>query len=162
VRSSNRAPEVGGRSGRAAQCGADRGSASVEFLAAGILLLVPLVYLVIVVASVQSAALAIEGAARQGARVFVQSATIADGEAGALRALELALADHGVVADTRIMIACAPVAADCLAPRNWVTVEVAARLPLPFVPAFVGVDAPALIPLHASATHQVSRFGAGR
>lgn len=40
------------------------------FLAAGLLLLVPFIYLVILVATVQLAALATEGAARQAARVF--------------------------------------------------------------------------------------------
>ena len=41
---------------------ADEGSASIEFLTAGLLLLVPIIYLVILVAVVQSAALATEGA----------------------------------------------------------------------------------------------------
>jgi len=72
------------RSSRAAD---DAGSASIEFLTAGMLLLVPIVYLVILVAAVQSAALATEGAARQAARVFVQAASVQSGEEGAARAI---------------------------------------------------------------------------
>jgi hypothetical protein len=135
----------------------DRGSASVEFLTAAVLLLVPIVYLVIVVATVQSAALAIEGAARQGARVFVQSPSVDLGAAAVTRALDLALADHGVQAETRVTISCAPASNNCLARRGWVTVQIDARVPLPLIPGpFSG---PPAIPLLASATQQVSRFG---
>jgi hypothetical protein len=140
----------------------DTGSASVEFLGAGILLLVPLIYLIVLLSTVQSAALAIEGAARQGARVFVQSSTAEAGQAGIARALELALADHGVAAETRVTVACTPISPECLAPRTSVTVEIQARVPLPLIPAFADVRAPALIPLQASATQQVSRFGPTR
>ncbi|MBA8847428.1 hypothetical protein [Microcella alkalica] len=137
----------------------DAGSASIEFLTAGMLLLVPIVYLVILVASVQSAALATEGAARQAARVFVQAPSIEAGEASAARALELALADHGVSAETRVTITCTPDPADCLARRSWVTVRIDARVPLPLVPPFLDVRAPLVVPLEAASTQQVSRFG---
>lgn len=137
----------------------DEGSASIEFLTAGILLLVPIVYLVILVATVQSAALATEGAARQAARVFVQAPSVEAGEAGAARALELALADHGVTAEARVTISCSPDPADCLARRSWVTVRVDARVPLPLVPPLLEVRAPLAVPIEATSTQQVSRFG---
>lgn len=144
------------RSSRAAD---DAGSASIEFLTAGILLLVPIVYLVILVASVQSAALATEGAARQAARVFVQAPSVEIGEAGAARALALALDDHGVSAETRVTITCAPDPADCLARRSWVTVRIDVRVPLPLVPPLLDVRAPLAVPVEATSTQQVSRFG---
>ncbi|HSP76545.1 MAG TPA: hypothetical protein VLO31_10065, partial [Cryobacterium sp.] len=50
---------------------AERGSASLEFITAGLILLVPLVYLVLAMAALQGGALAVEGAARQAARVYV-------------------------------------------------------------------------------------------
>lgn len=137
---------------------ADDGSASIEFLTAGLLLLVPIIYLVILVAAVQSAALATEGAARQAARVFVQAPTVEAGEQAAVRALALALEDHAVNAETRITIACAPDPADCLARRSWVTVTIDARVPLPLVPSILDLAAPAAVPLEASATQRVSRF----
>ena len=46
----------------------DDGSASLEFITVGVLLLVPLVYLVLVVSSLQAASLAVEGAAQQASR----------------------------------------------------------------------------------------------
>jgi hypothetical protein len=165
VRRSNPAAERNRRRAESApaECGRrgrdDRGSASVEFLTASVLLLVPIVYLVIVIATVQSAALAIEGAARQGARVFVQSPSVELGAAAATRALELSLSDHGVDAETRVTISCAPVPNDCLARRAWVTVQIDARVPLPLIPG--PFTSPPAIPLLASATQQVSRFGGG-
>lgn len=159
MRRSNRAadpaPDGGGLRLRLA---GDEGSASLEFMTAGLLLLVPIVYLVILVSTVQSAALAVEGAARQAARVFVQSPSVEAGQVAAARALELALADHGVAAESRIAIICSPEPVDCLARRNWVTVRIDARVPLPLAPPVLDLRVPLAVPLEASATQQVSRF----
>ena len=144
--------------GRAASTSRDDGSASIEFLVGGLLLLVPIVYLVVLVATVQSAALATEGAARQAARVFVQAPSVEAGEAAAARALELALLDHGVSADSSIAITCRPEPTDCLARRGWVTVSINASVPLPLVPSILEVTAPLAVTIEATATQQVSRF----
>lgn len=141
----------------------DRGSASLEFLTAGFLMLVPLVYLILTLGAIQSAALATEGAARQAARVFVQSESTAAGTAAALRALELALADHGIEAEgTSLSISCAPRPDACLTRRGRVTIEVAARVPLPLVPPVFDLRVPLAVPVEASATQQVSRFWGAR
>lgn len=143
--------------------GSDRGSASLEFLVAGLLMLVPLVYLILTLGAVQSAALATEGAARQAARVFVQAATVAEGAKAAQRALDLALADHGVTAQgTTLAITCSPRPDACLTRRGWVTVEVAVRVPLPLVPPVFDLRVPLALPVEASATQQVSRFWGAR
>ena len=51
----------------------DDGTATLEFITAGLILLLPLVYLVLSMAAIQGGALAVEGAARQAVRVFVQA-----------------------------------------------------------------------------------------
>ncbi len=141
----------------------DRGSASLEFLTAGLLMLVPLVYLILTLGAIQSAALATEGAARQAARVFVQAPTVGEGATAAQRAFDLALADHGVDAqDTTLTISCAPRPTECLTRRGWVTVEVSARVPLPLVPPVFDLRVPLAVPVEASATQQVSRFWGAR
>ena len=141
----------------------DRGSASLEFLTAGMLLLVPLVYLVLALGAIQSAALAAEGAARQAARVFVQAESTPAGSAAAERALALALADHGVQAsDVALSIRCSPVPTQCHTRRGWVTVEVSVRVPLPLLPPVVEFGGPLSVPIDASATQQVSRFWGAR
>lgn len=142
---------------------ADRGSASLEFLVAGLLMLVPLVYLILTLGTIQSAALATEGAARQAARVFVQAPSTAAGAAAAQRALDLALADHGLAAsEATLRITCAPRPAQCHTRRGWVTVEVAVRVPLPLVPPVFDLRVPLAVPVEASATQQVSRFWGAR
>lgn len=141
----------------------DDGSASLEFLTAGMLLLIPTVYLIIAIAVVQSAALATEGAARHAARVFVQAPGTEEGAVAATRALELALADHGVTSvESSLTITCAPVADQCHTRRGWVTVSVQTRVALPLVPAALDIAAPLSIPVEAQATQQVSRFWGSR
>ena len=139
----------------------DTGSASLEFVTVGLILMLPLVYLVLAVSAIQGGALAVEGAARQAARVFVESPTERDARVAADRAVRFALADHGVADDTvSVVIACAE--QPCLTRRAFVTVSVELVVPLPLVPPVIVGDFPLAVPLHATATQQVSRFwGAG-
>lgn len=141
----------------------DTGSASIEFLTVGLLLLVPLVYLVIALAAVQGAALGVEGAARQASRVFVQSPDEGAAEAAAAVAVDVTLHDYGVDAGgARIRITCAPHPDRCLARRALVTVRIDATVTLPLVPPALGAALPVRVPVEATATEQVSRFwGAG-
>ena len=140
----------------------DVGSASLEFVTVGLVLLVPLVYLVLAMSSIQAGALAVEGAARQAARVFVQSADAASAQASAVTAVEFALADHGIDPDAAdIEIRCDPQPRDCLTRQGFVTVTVALSVPLPLVPDVLDGDFPVAIPLTATATQQVSRFWNG-
>ncbi|MDM4764112.1 hypothetical protein QT381_13960 [Galbitalea sp. SE-J8] len=135
----------------------DTGSASIELITAGVLLLVPLVYLVLVVSAVQGAALAVEGGARQAARVFVQQADAASARAAAQRAVDLALDDFGLDSGSaRVEVACSE--PDCLASRSFVTVRVRASVALPLVPPVLRLNVATAVPVGASATEQVSRF----
>lgn len=137
----------------------DAGSAALEFVTVGLILLVPLVYLVLTMAAIQAGSLAAEGAARQAARVFVQSLTIADGSAAAARAVEFALGDHGIdPADAEIAITCVPQPGACLTRRGTVTVRVELSVPLPLAPTVLLGDFPLDVPIAATATQQVSRF----
>lgn len=139
--------------------GGDEGSASIEFITVGILLLAPTVYLVLALSSIQSASFAVEGAARHASRVFVQSATVAHGEAAASRAVAVTLADYGIdAADAEVVITCRPNPADCLARRGFVTVTITTIAPLPFFPAVLEADIPPGVPIDSVATEQVSRF----
>lgn len=140
----------------------ESGSASLEFLTAGLVLLVPLVYLVLMLSTVQAAALAVEGAARQGARVFAQAPDAAAGESALQRAVGVALADHGLEPDAAsVSLVCAPDPGDCLHRGGTVTVSVTTTVPLVPVPAAIASDLPAAVPLQASATVPVSRFRSG-
>jgi Flp pilus assembly protein TadG len=138
------------------------GSASLEFLGVGVLLLVPVVYLVLTLAALQAGALAAEGAARQAARSYVLAATPEEAAARADRAVELTLADYGVdPSAAEVSVACAPDPATCLSRRALVTVTVGIRVPLPLAPAALDVGTPLSVGMTGVSTQQVSRFWSG-
>ena len=139
---------------------ADAGSASLEFVAAGLILLLPIVYLVLALASIQAGAFAAEAAARQAARLFVQAQTLEAAQEVADRAIQFALADYGVDEDdASVEITCVPAA--CLEPGSIVTVVVTVSVPLPLVPAVLQGDFPLQVTLEGVAAQRVSRFGTG-
>jgi hypothetical protein len=135
----------------------ERGSASLEFLTVGIILLVPLVYLVLALAAIQAGALGVEGAARQAARVAVSLTAEAGSDAAVARAVQVALADYGIDAGAAsVTVHCDRAACDEAGAR--VSVSVAARVDLPLVPDFLALSAVGSVPVEASATQTVSRF----
>ena len=147
------------RSSRFPRMGDDEGTASLEFLTAGLILLVPLVYLILAMSSIQAASLSVEGATRQAARVFVQSKTVPEARASAELAVKFALADYGVdVKQATVKITCSPHPSKCLTRHGFVTVTVSASVPLPLKPPALDFKTPLTVPVTATATQQVSRF----
>lgn len=141
----------------------EQGSASLEFLTVGLILMVPLVYLVLAVSALQAGALAAEGAARQAARAFVQAPDEGAGQSAAGRALAVTLADYGLAAEEGVLeFDCSDGQPGCLVRGEIVTVSVRVQVTLPFVPDVLGLAGRASVPLAASATQRVSKFwGAG-
>ena len=90
----DRAPA--GRSGKRMQ--RDRGTAVVEFVLLGVVLLVPLLYLALALSAVQRTVYGVTQAAREAGRAAV-TGTAATAAARAEHAARLALADQGLPAD---------------------------------------------------------------
>ena len=135
------------------------GSAALEFITAGFLLLIPLVYLVLAMAAIQGGALSVEGASRQAARVFVQAGDPNSAQVRAKTAVDFALNDFGLGSvDPTVKISCRPNPAVCLTRRGFVTVTVTAEVPLPLVPNVLARGTPLAVPMTATSTEQVSRF----
>jgi uncharacterized membrane protein len=135
----------------------------LEFIAAGVMLLVPIVYLVLALSAVQAATLAVDGAARQATRVYVQSTSTTAARSAAARAIAVTLADYGLDAGaTSVEIRCRPRANACLTRRGFVTVTIRTVVPLPLAPPFLDTGLPAGLPVEATATEQVSRFWGSR
>lgn len=148
---------------RLKNCADECGNASLEFITAGMILLLPIVYLILAIAALQAAALAVEGAARQAVRVFVQAADNESGRIEAERAVQFALADYGLDSDdAQIEFSCLPQPDDCLQRLATVTVTVAVGVTLPLVPAAIDVSVPLQVPMRSTATEQVSRFWGAR
>jgi len=137
----------------------DDGSAVVEFVTLGVLLLVPVIYLVITLGRVQAAAFAAEGAAREAARVFVMAQEEERGEAHALTVVRLALQDQGFhEVDPRRAIEFECESRPCLTPESRVHVTVTVEVVLPGVPAFVNAMIPTRVPVSAESVAVVDRF----
>ena len=123
----------------------DRGSALVEFVWLGLLLLVPLVYLLLTVFDTQRAAYGATAASRAAGRAFVMAPDQSVAYDRAWAAAELALADQGLdAAQADLGVTCAPDPQRCLSPGSVITVEVVVRQPLPLVPDALGGNAPSV------------------
>jgi Flp pilus assembly protein TadG len=115
----------------------DAGSAVVEFVFLGVLLLVPLVYLVLALGHAQAAAFAADSAARAAARAFTTAPDEATGRARALAAVRLALRDQGFDQEPASTTRLACSARPCLMPNVRVSVEVSVDVVLPGIPSAV-------------------------
>jgi hypothetical protein len=132
----------------------DEGSASVEFLVVGVLLLVPIAYLVLTLGRVQAATFAAESGAREASRVL---ATTADGETLAETSVALALADQGFATPPgTLVLECA--ADPCRSPEAEIAATVRIDVDLPFVPGFLGGAVPAHVPVEVRRVAVVDRF----
>ena len=138
------------------------GSAALEFILVGLILLVPLVYLVVALGLIQGQSLGAEAGARHIARAI----STADGcrrraRQRADRVLDVRSSrSTDIDADAvSLSLACRPAGAAC--PRAGATLVVtrrARRVALPLVPPVLGLDRLASVPVEASAAQKVSRF----
>lgn len=113
----------------------DDGSAVVEFVWLGVLLLVPLVYVVLAALTVQGAAFAETAAAREAARAYATAGSDALGEQRAEAAVELVMHDHGVPwTPSGRVVSCG----SCTyAPGSTFIVDLRRTVALPFVPSWL-------------------------
>ncbi|MBD0292580.1 MAG: pilus assembly protein [Jiangellaceae bacterium] len=133
----------------------ERGSAIVEFHFLGLLLLVPLVYVLLTVLDVQRTAFGVTQAAREAGRVFVATGD----EAAARLAAEVALADQGVDAGAaEVAVRCS--GAPCYQPGGEITVRVRSEVSLPFLPPMIADAVHARIPVDATHAAVIDRFRA--
>lgn len=137
----------------------DDGSAALEFITVGVILLVPLAYLVITLGAVQESLLGVEAAARHTARVIGQSDDVDSAAANSDAVLASVLEEYGIdQGSVDVSMSCTPAVAACPSAGATVIVTVTTRVSLPFVPPIFGLDRAASIPLEAAAAQKVSRL----
>jgi Flp pilus assembly protein TadG len=137
----------------------ERGSAALEFIVVGMILLVSLVYLVVALGLIQGQALGVEAGARHIARVVSLSTDAASARGTAAGVLDSVVDEYGIDPDAvHLDLACLPAGAAC--PRAGATLVVTIRttVALPLVPHVLGLDRLASIPVGASSAQKVSRF----
>lgn len=132
-------------SARCAGRESERGDATVEFLGIMVVLVIPVLYVVLAVGSVCAGAMAVDAGAREAARILSQdTARRADAE----RAVSLIVEDFGIGGGADVSASCE----GCEAGEGIVSVRVAVRVPLPFVPRWFGRAA---VPVSSSASAHV-------
>lgn len=123
----------------------DRGSALIEFIWLGLILLVPVVYLLLAVFSVQSASYGVSAASRAAGRAFVLAPDQPTAYARAQQAAAVALSDQGVDAGAvDLRVSCRPDPQRCLSPGSTITVVVGTARALPLVPDLLGGARPSV------------------
>jgi len=136
---------------------AQSGSALVEFVFLAVMMMVPLFYLVMVLARLQAGAYGVSAAAREAGRAYVTAQVPAQAPARAESAAGLAFADQGFEKEGTIAISCD--GAPCLRPDGRVRITATVTVPMPLVPAFFSGIVPVRIPVSATHVASVDRFG---
>jgi hypothetical protein len=114
------------------------GSAVVEVVWLGILLLIPMVWIVLSVFEVQRGAFGVTAAARAAGRAYALAPDDVSGKQQARAAATVAMADQGLDHTAwRLDISCGDLA-DCHVGGAVITVRVETHVALPFVPDFLG------------------------
>lgn len=140
----------------------ERGSAALEFIGLGVILLVPLLYLVLALGTIQEQMLGVESAARHAARTMSAATAQAEVAARADAAVRTAIEEYGMdPGAVEVDVRCAPVAAECPSAGATVVVTVTARVTLPFVPPVLGLDRIGSVPVQSSSAYRVPRTWAG-
>jgi Flp pilus assembly protein TadG len=121
----------------------ERGSGLIELTWLGLLLLVPLVWILLSVFTVQRAAFAVSGAARAAGRAYVLAPSDGVGAGRAEAAARQVLADQGLAdAPMELTITCAPHPGACHSGTSVVTVRVASSARIPLLPLVFGGGSP--------------------
>lgn len=141
----------------------DDGSAALEFITVGVVLLVPLVYLIIALGAIQEQSMGVEAAARHTARAIA----LAPDETSAAERSEQVLASvseqYGIDPDhLAVSVTCTPAGSACPSAGATLIVTVTTQVALPLIPAVFGLDEAASVGVEGSAVQKVSRlWGAG-
>ncbi len=137
----------------------EAGSAALEFILVGLVLLVPIVYLIVALGAVQSQALGVETGARQLARAIATSPDAGTADARAERLLAAIVDEYGIDPGALdVDIDCATGATTCPEAGATLVVTLSASVTLPLVPAVLGLDEIARVPVEARGAQKVSRY----
>lgn len=140
----------------------DEGSAALEFITVGLVLLVPLVYLIAALGVIQEQTLGIEAAARHTARVISLAPDAETATARGEQVLAGIVEEYGLDADAvEVDLSCTPAGEECPTAGATVIVTVATRVPLPLMPSLFGLDRSTAIPVEAAAVQKISRLWGG-
>lgn len=135
-----------------------RGSALVEFCWVGLILFIPITWIVLSVFEVQRGAFAVNGAARAAARAYALAPDDATGAARAQAVVDQTLADQGGKEQAgKVHVSCEPFPHDCHAGTSLITVRIESGVTIPFLPAVLA-DSQRSFRLTATHTVPIGQF----
>lgn len=134
---------------------AERGSAVIEFIVVGVLLSLPVFYLVITLARVQAGTYAVTAAARESARGFVAADALGPASGRAVAAARMAFQDQGFGSAGSVTMTCG---GPCLTRGSTATARASLAVDLPLIPDFLRGVVPSRIAVSATHTEAVDRF----
>ncbi len=141
----------------------DAGSAALEFILMGLVLLVPVVYLVVTLGLIQGQTMGVEAGARHIARAVSLAPDIETARARAHEVLRDVVDEYGLDAKgVEVTFRCRPKGVACPSAGATLVVTVRTSVGLPLVPPVLGLDRLARVDVEASAAQRMSRYwGAG-
>lgn len=141
----------------------DAGSAALEFITVGVILLVPLIYLVVVVGTIQEQMLGAEAASRHIARAIALAPDAASAAARGDVVLAEVIDEYGLDPEAvDLSLSCTPSGVECPSAGATIIVTVATRVRLPFVPEILALDLSTAVPVQAESVQKMSRlWGSG-
>lgn len=115
----------------------ERGSAVIEFVWVGLVLLVPVVWIVLSVFEVQRGTFAVHAAARAAGRAYALAPDDATGRARAEAIAQMTLRDQGAPGMPLTMEVSCTTAPDCHSGTSVVTVRITSGVDLPLLPTML-------------------------
>jgi hypothetical protein len=138
---------------------AEGGSAIVEFVFLAVLMMVPIFYLVMVLARLQAGAYAVSAASREAGRAYVTAPAQGSALARAQSAAGLAFADQGFDPQEGSLEPVRCTLTPCLSPTGRITITATVMVQMPLVPGFFSGIVSTQIPVSATHVETVDRFG---
>lgn len=136
----------------------ERGSGLVEMVWLGLLLLLPLLWVVLSVFEVQRGSFGVSGAARAAARAYALAPNDVAGEQRARAVARQALADQGLTGvPVDVTVTCTPYPRNCHTGTSVITVRVGSSVELPLLPDLFGLGRPRFA-LDARETVPIGRY----
>lgn len=135
------------------------GSAALEFITVGVILLIPLVYLVIALGTIQQQMLGVEAASRHTVRAIALADDAGTAAAEGAAVLAHAVTEYGIDPDAvELSMNCVPEGVPCPSAGAIVTVTVSTRVALPLIPSLLGLDRAASVGVEGVAVQKMSRL----
>lgn len=136
----------------------EQGSAVIEFIVIGLLLTLPVFYLVVTLARLQAGTYAVAAAARESSRMFVTAPNEASALTRAQAAGRMSFEDQGFTGKGSVRIECTK--RPCLSPDGEVDAVSDLDVDLPLIPDVLRGVLPSTVHLHSRHAESVDRYRA--